>query len=109
MKFLSSLCGVFLLSSLAAAQPTAPRAEPLTVQRLAELLDEVIDTADFQQPMNLKEALGLLRQRFARLGTELPLQMDVKSFTEENPDAPNIYDTQIQFPEFPRRMQLGAA
>jgi hypothetical protein len=75
--------------------------------KLKPLVEEVIDMKDFQTPMSLKEALGLLRKKFATKGKDLRFQVDVDAFKEENPDTPDVHDTQIQFPPYPRRMEMA--
>jgi tetratricopeptide (TPR) repeat protein len=82
------------------------RLEAKSVERL---LEEQIDMKDFQAPMNLKEALGLFMEKFAAKGKDLPILVDTEAFKEEAPDAPSIYDTNIQFPAYPKKMQLSTA
>src|SRR5262249_3304583 len=82
----------------------------IAAQRIGKLLDETIDMKDFQQPMTLKEALGLMQDKLnVKYKDEdtLPILVDDQAFKEENPDAPDIYDTQVKFPPFPRRMSVA--
>src|SRR5205823_5369633 len=44
---------------------------------LIKLMEEPLDMKDFQNPMTLKEALGLLSHKFAAKGKELPVLIDV--------------------------------
>ncbi len=76
---------------------------------IKELLDEEIEMKDFQAPMTLKEALGLFMERFAGKQKDLPILVDTEAFKEENPDAPSIYDTPIQFQPYPKKMMLATA
>jgi hypothetical protein len=71
--------------------------------RIVQLLDEVISMKDFQNPMTLKEAMGLLMENLAQNGKDLPTWVDVHSFRAEDPEQP-VYDTQIQFSAYPRQM-----
>jgi RNA polymerase sigma factor (sigma-70 family) len=78
-----------------------------TVNKRVLLFDEIIETKDFQQQLTLKEILGLLFDQFANQGKEVVILVDVEAFKEEDPDAPNIYETQVQFPPYPRKMSLA--
>jgi hypothetical protein len=40
-------------------------------------------------------------------GFELPILVDVDSFREEHPDAPDLFDTQVRFPPAPKTMSVG--
>ncbi len=84
----------------------------IAAQRIEKLLDETIDMKDFQAPMTLKEALSLIQDKLtAKYKDEdaLPILVDSEAFKEENGDAPDIYDTQVKFPPFPRRMSIATA
>jgi len=76
---------------------------------LARLLDEAIETKDFTSPMTLKDALSLFYERFSAQGKELPILVDVKSFTIGDPDAQNPFDAQVQLPAVPKQMAMHAA
>jgi hypothetical protein len=73
------------------------------------LLDEQLDMKYFQTPLSLKESLALFMEHFATKGKELAILVDSEAFKEENPDAPPIYDTVVQFPPFPKKMKLATA
>jgi type II secretory pathway component GspD/PulD (secretin) len=64
---------------------------------------------DFQQPMKLKEALGLFYDKFDGLGKALPILIDTAAFKEEDPNADDIRETDLQFPDYPRKMPFVAA
>jgi hypothetical protein len=66
-----------------------------------------MDMKDFQQPMSLKEALGLLYEQLNADGKEWPILVDADAFREEYPDDPDIYETQVRIPPFPRKMSIG--
>jgi type II secretory pathway component GspD/PulD (secretin) len=51
----------------------------------------------------------LVQQVNNKTGKELPILIDVEMFKTENPDAPDLYETKIRFPPFPRRMTVAAA
>src|SRR5262249_3004715 len=77
------------------ALPDDPKGR-IAAQRIAKLLEDTIDMKDFQAPMTLKEALGLLQDKLnARYKDEdaLPILVDEGAFKEATPDAPDIYDT----------------
>jgi hypothetical protein len=42
-------------------------------------------------------------------GKELVFVVDREAFKEENPDAPDVHDTEVKFPAYPGRMRLGDA
>ena len=106
---------VLCLLTQAAWQAPAPAAATAATRTLAQLraaLDEQIDMKEFQQPMTLKEALGLIQDKVnAKFKGDdvLPILIDAEAFKEENPDAPDIYDAQVKFPPFPRRMKAVEA
>ncbi len=69
----------------------------------ADVLDTLqIDMKEFQQPMTLREALGLVNEKIAGQVPDFPTLVDVKAF--EN--GAGVYDTQIKFPVF-NRLALG--
>jgi hypothetical protein len=79
-------------------------------QRLAKLLDTSIDLKNFQQEMTLKEALEALHETFAdREGGGLSILVNADAFKEENPDAPDIFDTKIKFPSVPKKLPAAEA
>jgi hypothetical protein len=91
---------------------TPAAAEPGSVARIRQLralLDEVIDMKEFQQPMTFKEVLALLVSKVKDAGKELNIVVNVDAFRDENPDAPDIYDTAVRFPSAPKRMAVGNA
>jgi tetratricopeptide (TPR) repeat protein len=91
--------------------PDDPKAR-IAAQRVEKLLEETIDMKDFQAPMTLKEALGLIQDKLNAKYKEddiLPILIDAEAFKEENPDAPDVYDTQVKFPPFPRKMSVAIA
>jgi tetratricopeptide (TPR) repeat protein len=74
---------------------------------IKKLLEEEVDMKDFQQPMSLKEALGLLMEKFEIKNKSLPIMVDQGAFKEENPEGAGIYDTQVSFQPFPKKMRLA--
>jgi hypothetical protein len=97
----------------ATAQPPARAANtPWKAHELMALLNDIIDMKDFQAPMSLKEALGLIQDKVnAKYREEdaLPILVDVKAFKAQDPAAPDVYDTQVKFPSFPRKMSIAGA
>jgi hypothetical protein len=59
--------------------------------------------------MSLKEALMLLSEKVAKQNAELPFLVNTEAFKAWNPDMPDIYDTQIRFPPYPRKMSIATA
>jgi len=76
---------------------------------IADLLAEPLPMGDFQNPMTLKEALGLFYEKFAAKQKELPIMIDTAAFKEENPDAAEVYDTPVKFPPYPKVMSMATA
>jgi len=76
---------------------------------LLRRLREPMSTKDLQQPMTLKEALGVFYQTFQDKGAELPILIDQQAFKLANPDAPDLYETQVTFPPFPKQLTLAQA
>src|SRR5262249_3749510 len=74
-----------------------------------KLLSEEIETKPFQTQMTLKEFLGMLYETLSAKGKELPILIDTNAFKEADPDAEDIYDTQIQFEKFPQKLTIATA
>jgi hypothetical protein len=68
-------------------------------KNLSALLDQQIDMKDFLSPMPLKEWIGLLYDKLAAQGKELPILVDWAAFHSENPkeyETPEeLYNVQI--------------
>ncbi|MCI0457824.1 MAG: hypothetical protein L0Z62_12720 [Gemmataceae bacterium] len=79
------------------------------IRHMRALLDEMIDMKAFQEQPTLKETLTLLVGKVKDAGKELTILVNVDAFREENPDAPDVYDTVVRFPSAPRRMSVGNA
>jgi hypothetical protein len=112
-RFLTvGICSLLLLAGL--SRPAPASADDGTVApkqlRQLKLLQEVIDMKDFQVPMTLKEALGLLQDKLnAKYGEDaLPILVDEEAFKGADPNA-TVFDTQVKFPPFPRRMTIAVA
>ena len=61
---------------------------------------------------SLKEVLSFIAENLEKLhgpDAKLPIQIDAEAFKRENPDAPDIYDTRVQFPPFPESMTVARA
>ncbi len=76
---------------------------------LSRMLEETIDMKDFQNPMTLKEALGLFYEKFAAKGRELPILVDQQAFQDEAPEAGDIYESPVKFPPYPKKMAMATA
>jgi hypothetical protein len=69
---------------------------------------------DFQNPMTLKEALGLFYEKTADAGllgrgVGLPILVNQQAFKDLNPEAGDIYESPVKFPPYPKRMTLALA
>ncbi len=84
---------------------------PLQAQAVAEmetialikLLNEPIETKDFVNNMTLRDAVGLLYEKFANKGKDLPFVINRAAFREDQ--AMNNFDpneTQVSLPPLPR-------
>jgi hypothetical protein len=73
---------------------------------IVRLLDEPVEMKDFQQPMSMREALGLLMEKFETKGKPLPIVVDVASFRRENPES-SVYDVQVNFQPYPKHFALA--
>ncbi|MCI0378906.1 MAG: hypothetical protein L0215_14965 [Gemmataceae bacterium] len=74
-----------------------------------QLLQEKIDMKDLQQPTTLKEFLVNLMGQFEEKKKELVVLVDQNAFKEENPDVPDIYDSQIKFPAHLKTLPAATA
>jgi hypothetical protein len=83
----------------------AGRSKVAENRAMVRLLDEACEMKDFQQVMSLKEAAGLLMEKFAAKGKELPISIDAATFRKEYPDL-DIYGQHIQFQPFPKLLSL---
>jgi hypothetical protein len=79
----------------------------LGARALYALLEKPIEAKPFQTNLTLKEALVTFHALFAKEGVNLPFLVDTEAFKEENPEAPDIHDTQVKLPPFPERMPAG--
>jgi hypothetical protein len=83
--------------------------KPAQPAKFHHLLGERLDMKEFQQELSLKECLQLIIDQFANRRIELPILVDTEAFKMDNPDAPDIYETRIKFPPFPRQMTVATA
>lgn len=86
----------------------------LTARDILRALQTPIDMNDFQNPMTLKETMGLFYEKVQNLGVlgrgvGLPVLIDQAGFKEVAPEAPDIYDTPVKFPVYPKKMTLATA
>jgi hypothetical protein len=97
-----ALAVVLGLPLSAAAQTPGDQAK-----RTLAILNEPIEMKDFQQPMTLKDALGLLTEKLEARRMELPILVDIEAFRAENPDSPDVYETKVQYPPFLKKLTVG--
>jgi hypothetical protein len=74
------------------------------IARFRDMVDAMLFN---QQPMTLREFLGLMYDVFAKKGKALPVMVDAAAFREENPKAESILEAQIQFQPFPRQATVA--
>jgi hypothetical protein len=76
---------------------------------LVRMLDEVVETKDFTNPMTLKDALQLFYEKYAARAKDLPIIVDLDSFKVGDPDGPHPYESQVQLPAIPKQMPMHVA
>jgi hypothetical protein len=107
-----SLLGLFLaLVGVGALAGPARSQSPAAAETaaLTRLMEEMIETKDFTNPMNLKDALQLFWEKFAAQGKDFPILVDFRAFKSEDADLPTPYDAQVQLPPVPRRVSMHVA
>lgn len=82
------------------------RADSSATDTVLSLMNERIELRDFQQPMTLKEAFGLVHEKLAARNVEAPILVDSAAFREADPDL-NVNDSAIDFPPSPRQLTLA--
>lgn len=80
-----------------------------TTAHLVRMMQETLDMRDFQAPMTLKEAISLFYDKFQERGKELAILIDQQSFKAADPQAPDLYETQVKFPPYPKQMPMITA
>lgn len=98
------------LPALAAAQAPGE----LTARDILRALQAPIDMKDFQNPMTLKEVLGLFYEKTADAGllgrgVGLPVLINQQAFKEQSPEIGDILESPVKFPPYPKRMSLAVA
>lgn len=96
------------------AQPAAAQDAELTSRDIIRALQRPLDMREFQNPMTLKEALGLIYEhvKFQGVlgkGAGLPILIDQKAFKDGNAEAGDLYETAIKFPPYPPKMTVATA
>jgi hypothetical protein len=115
--FCTGLGAVFVLLLCAdryAAQTEGPVGQQekkgaKTRRKAVAILDERLDMKEFQNQLSLKEALGLIHDQLALRDDEFSIFVDADAFKQENPDAPDIFETRVQFPQAPKKMTVAMA
>lgn len=96
-------CALMLVSTAPAGAQLSPRTGPS--EELIRFLQTPVDTKDMQQPMTLKEVISVLHNKVA---PDLSILVDQASFARHNRDLPDLYETQIKLPPYPKRMPLAS-
>ncbi len=84
------------------AAPQAANKPQLTKRTIAQtksILSSSMLKSDFAGPMTLKEGLGLIHAKLAAQQKAVPIIIDQQAFKEENPEAPDIYETMVNVPD----------
>ncbi len=76
---------------------------------ISKILNEVLETKDFQQPMKLREFLMLLTERMSARQKTVEFWVDKKAFLEETPEAEDPLETDVKFDPIPKKMSLATA
>jgi hypothetical protein len=96
-----------------AAKPAATGdKQPISRSTLLNILDQRIELKQIRDAgsMTLKEALTMVIDLIAKQnGKEFPILIDTEAFKADYPDAPDIYETKVQFPPLPRQMTVASA
>jgi hypothetical protein len=71
------------------------------------ILNETMDTRNFQQEMSLKEVIVIVYEMLHADGAELPIIVNESAFKEEHPKAPDVYETKVRLPPVPRQMKVA--
>ncbi len=85
--------------------------------KLADLLERVIDVKALQDEVSLKTALQFIQDRLGAgdKGVELPILIDTEAFKgdanggELYPTADSFYEVKVKFPPFPNKMAIRTA
>ncbi len=96
------------------AEPAAAQNAELTSRDIIRVLNSPLDMREFRNPMTLNEALGLIYEHVATAGAlgkkvGLPILVDQKGFKDVDPEAPDIYESQVKFPPYPKTMTVATA
>jgi len=103
-----------VITAAGVVRPTpgkAPEAAPtpLRLDDILRLLQDSLDTQELQSDLKLDQVLARLSALCKARGKELVFVVDREAFVEENPDAPDMLETQVKFPPYPGRKRLGDA
>ena len=96
------------------AEPVAAQNAELTSRDIIRALQRPLDMREFQNPMTLKETLGLIYEHVKIQGVlgkdiGLPIIVNQQSFVDAVPEAGDIYESQVKFPPYPKTMTVAAA
>jgi hypothetical protein len=75
--------------------------------KMITALNESVDMKDFRQETTLKELLLSLHKHLEARGIEFNVIVQADLFREENPDAPDIFETRVRFPDIPKKMTVA--
>jgi hypothetical protein len=109
-----AVCCCAWASVTASAFAQAP--PELTSRDIIRVLQTPIDMKDFQSGgMVFKDVLSLIYDTVAeqgllgKKGIGLPILIDQQGFKDAAPEAPDLYEGQVRFPPYPKRMTLATA
>jgi hypothetical protein len=84
--------------------------KPVSVNEIRKLLERVIDTKDLQQAMPLKDALKFLQDKLSDNGKKnFRIVVQQRLFKEAVPEAPDVGDSEVKLPPFPKRLGVATA
>ena len=89
-------------------QKTEPGKKGDKAPKTAAVLEERLEMKELQQqPVSLKDVLTYLNEFLIGHGSDKAIFVDRDAFKAENPDAPDIYETMVGYPAFPKKMTIG--
>lgn len=110
-----AVCGIISGIILIFAPPTpAQDAEKETARTRSaavrkSLAEPVEMPEEFKQPVPLKLVFQYLRDKLSGQGMELPIEIDYAAFKDENPESPELLESNVVYPTFLRRVAVQDA
>ena len=102
-----AVAALFCSFWLVLAVPTRAQDVEMSSREIIRVLQMPMEMKDFQNPFTLKEAIGLMYDKLASQGIDLPILVDHAAFRDQNPDAPDIYESVVKFAPYPKKMAIA--